>query len=495
MALQTKPKCGSKSQSCGYSCIEAKDTCHERLDKSVADGLLAAVAATGKPVSDLATATRNSFSNPGDLDKSFEELEAKYPAKKGLKATRESLGDQVTLWTVTHGATDGSSDTMRYQLLQTAAGSYTVSDSRLKEVTDVAKNAVWREALQAGLRSAAAADSRIEDIRNKTRGGDAKYVTADTLMSFLPASYGMLGGAMVDFASGGKILDLPKSRAWVADTTSSDYVIRSLVSKGLTDLEVKAASKVVSSEGPFRETLVYGNLSTDQERVAKLAGKMAFAHRRSMEGLEYIALGNASEQDEGQRLNRSETDKLFKLQDEAFVRQPKLSKAKAESELKAEASRWAKSQGFAPGGTNGFSAEATEAHDIAHPATHRLIGLNSDQIRKEFGNLVTKTGKPSLIAEEALVNAIEHLAAGDSLEASIQNGLRLARVQSRSGTDAEKAYVRTSKFANKIIDLIANKAFLDNDFTPIAQVVRDYGYISRTVTASGGNFNNSASGG
>jgi hypothetical protein len=190
--------------------------------------------------------------------------------------------------------------------------------------------------------------------------------------------------------------------------------------------------------------------------------------------------------------------RLWALEDEHLGRKPKKSVAAHEKELVQGAKDWAKEQGFTAGGVNGFSADATAAHDIAHPAAHRLIGLDSKSIHKTFGALKTKEGKPSLIAEEALVNAVEHLSRGDTLEASIQNGLRLARVQSRSengGSEEERVYTRSPEFARGIIDLIKNRAYKHPEYSRIMPVVQKYNMKSGTVTSSGADFTNSASGG
>lgn len=194
--------------------------------------------------------------------------------------------------------------------------------------------------------------------------------------------------------------------------------------------------------------------------------------------------------------HKAATKKLWATEDKQLGRTPsKQNRTALEKTLKDEAQKWAKSMGFSGEGVNGFSADATKAHDIAHPAAHRLLGLNSQQINQTFGGLKDPDGKPSLIAEEALVNAVEHLSRGDTLEASIQNGLRLAKVQSRDGTDEERAYVRSEEFARGVIDLIENRVYKNNEYSNLMPIVRDYNVISGTVTTSGADFTNSAAGG
>jgi hypothetical protein len=196
------------------------------------------------------------------------------------------------------------------------------------------------------------------------------------------------------------------------------------------------------------------------------------------------------------KAHREATKKLWAAEDKDLSRSPtKQSRKKLEKALQAEAQDWAKSMGFTGEGVNGFSADATKAHDIAHPATHRLAGMNSQQINRAFGDLKDANGKPSLLAEEALVNAVEHLSRGDTKEASIQNGLRLAKVLSRNATEAERQYVRSEEFARGLIDVIENRIYKNNEYSNLMPIVRDYNVISGTVTTSGADFTNSASGG
>jgi hypothetical protein len=194
--------------------------------------------------------------------------------------------------------------------------------------------------------------------------------------------------------------------------------------------------------------------------------------------------------------HKSATKKLWAAEDKALGRTPsKQNRKKLEDDVKAEAKAWAKSMGFTEGGVNGFSADATKAHDIAHPATHRLVGLDSPAINKAFGNLTDADGKPSLLAEEALVNIVEHLSRGDTSEASIQNGLRLAKVLSRNSTEKERRYVRSPEFARGIIDLVNNRVRKNNEYSNLMPIVRDHNIIAGTVTTSGSDFSASASGG
>lgn len=204
--------------------------------------------------------------------------------------------------------------------------------------------------------------------------------------------------------------------------------------------------------------------------------------------------------------HRKNTDELWSLEDADIGRKPKkLAPGVMEKQLKSEAESWAKEMGFTGGGVNGFTAEQTKAHDVAHPATHRLIGMKSDAINKAFGGMKNPDGSQSLVAEEAIVNIVEHLSRGDTLEASIQNGVRLARTMTRQHDSQGNAnptyskknadYVRSEDFVRGLIDITKNRIQLNDDYSNYMKVVRDSNIISNTVTASGSDFTNSATGG
>lgn len=147
-------------------------------------------------------------------------------------------------------------------------------------------------------------------------------------------------------------------------------------------------------------------------------------------------------------------------------------------------------------GANGFSLAQTKAHDVAHPITHELLNSSSKGIHSRLGALKQKDGKDSLIGEEAIVNVVEHLSRGDSIEASILNGLRLSRVLSRAPTETPEArnYVRSREFKNEIAKM-AHELYRHDNFSLYMRHVRETNRISGTVTVSGDDFTNSASGG
>jgi hypothetical protein len=163
----------------------------------------------------------------------------------------------------------------------------------------------------------------------------------------------------------------------------------------------------------------------------------------------------------------------------------------------AKAEKWANDKfGDFAQGANGFSLAQTKAHDIAHPVTHDLLGMNSDQIHARLGKMTDANGANALYGEEAIVNVMEQMSRGVSIEAAVLNGVRLARVMTRGGIGSAEAtkYVRSPEFAKELGSL-ASKAYRNNDFAPLIAHVRQSNRISGTVMAAGDNFASSASGG
>lgn len=176
--------------------------------------------------------------------------------------------------------------------------------------------------------------------------------------------------------------------------------------------------------------------------------------------------------------------KVASFEDKLYGRKPRNTATEADYTKKAEA--WAKSQGFKNDGdgVNGFSAKQAAKHDIAHPATHDLVGLDSKTLNSHFGGLKTKSGKPSLLGEEAIVNAVEHLSRGDTIEASVMSGVRVARMLSRDSTEQERKYVRSPRFLQDLSQL-TERAIRHNDYSSISKVVRESNWESGTVTQRG----------
>ncbi len=194
--------------------------------------------------------------------------------------------------------------------------------------------------------------------------------------------------------------------------------------------------------------------------------------------------------------NRKETTRLAKVEkaeDKLLGRKPGNVGDYKSYQQKSE--KWAtKTFGTVDAGANGFTLAQTKAHDVAHPVTHELLNSDSAGIHKRLGSLKQADGKPSLLGEEAIVNVVEHLSRGDTIEGSVLNGLRLARVLSRTGTDKEKAYVRSRKFKNELIKM-GHELYRNNNFSPLIKHVRQSNRESGTVLTGGGDFTNSASGG
>lgn len=175
---------------------------------------------------------------------------------------------------------------------------------------------------------------------------------------------------------------------------------------------------------------------------------------------------------------------VIEAEDKLYGR--KNTKTATEADYITKAENWAKSQGFKNDGdgVNGFSARQAAKHDIAHPATHDLVGLDSAGIHSYFGGLKTGSGKKSLLGEEAIVNVVEHLSRGDTLESSVMSGTRVARMLSRDSTKQEKEYVRSPKFLQDLNNL-GEKALKADNFGTITKVVRESNWESGTVTRAG----------
>jgi hypothetical protein len=195
------------------------------------------------------------------------------------------------------------------------------------------------------------------------------------------------------------------------------------------------------------------------------------------------------------KLDKEHAD-LDAAEDKWIGRKPTFGKVPKESEWKKRAQSWAKEMGFDGGGANGFSSEATKAHDIAHPITHEMIGMKSKDIVKHFGGVKTLDGKTSLIPEEAIVNVVEHLSRGDSLEYSINNGIRLARVLSRGITETDKGrqVIRSDDFGDKLTEL-AYKIYHNDNYSEYMKHARKANRVAGTTLASGGDYTNTTSGG
>jgi len=137
------------------------------------------------------------------------------------------------------------------------------------------------------------------------------------------------------------------------------------------------------------------------------------------------------------------------------------------------AEQFAKELGLPPS-ANSFSELQTRMHDIAHPVVHDMLGLSSKDIQKFFGT-------NDLIAEEALVNALEQMSRGAYPREAATNGVMLARSLSR-GTETASVY-RNNEFSSKV-EFLVHKMFQNPDLYRYLKVVRKANRISRTVTVA-----------
>jgi hypothetical protein len=193
-------------------------------------------------------------------------------------------------------------------------------------------------------------------------------------------------------------------------------------------------------------------------------------------------------------------DKIFeqldKKEDEFLGRKPgKVGDFKA---YEAKSEKWSEAKfGKFNAGANGFTLEQTKAHDVAHPVAHELTGMDSDKIHAYFGKMSDVNGNKTLHAEEAVVNAIEQLSRGASLEQAILNGARLARVTTRADANPNKehmTYVRSPEFMEKLSETV-HRAYRSDNYAPLMAHVRKSNRISGTVQKAGDNFSGTASGG
>lgn len=210
-----------------------------------------------------------------------------------------------------------------------------------------------------------------------------------------------------------------------------------------------------------------------EEQVAQVEAEHTFSVGLSKDDIKAI-----------RKEETSVSKKVQEVEDKLYGR--KNTKTATEAEYTARAEKWAESQGFKNDGdgVNGFTAKQAAKHDIAHPATHDLVGLDSDGIHSYFGGLKTASGKKSLLGEEAIVNVMEHLSRGDTLESSVMSGTRVARMLSRDSTPEERAYVRSPKFLQDLNSL-AEKSLRADNFGTISKVIRESNWESGTVTQAG----------
>jgi predicted Ser/Thr protein kinase len=169
--MNNKPKCTSKSQSCGSACIERHKVCRQKLTNA---GNLAAQMLLLR----YATAAQELASPLKRLELTFEQLQTKFPTegKQGIQTsthTQTATESGGVLHTLSQKAADSSGDLLNWQMLELNGQSYSISDGVVKEITNSRKGSNWQEAHFAALRCAAVsrtADSaliRDEDLSKK----------------------------------------------------------------------------------------------------------------------------------------------------------------------------------------------------------------------------------------------------------------------------------------------------------------------------------------
>jgi hypothetical protein len=291
--------------------------------------------------------------------------------------------------------------------------------------------------------------------------------------------------------SAGKNLSNPALREELTSLTDRAKELSAKSLKSNSYVGVVRNGRLVS-EDPARMAKIKEAKAIRKELIAKLEADESGLTSDEFRRLRVSRLGFKDDEDAHQKLDNLENDILGR----------KPGKVESFDTYNERASKWSEATfGKTTQGANGFSLGQTLAHDVAHPITHELVGMETKAINKHFGGLLDKSKKPTMIPEEAIVNVMEHLSRGDTIEASILNGIRLARTLSRSGnTGRSKAagaireYVRSPEFVKKLSDL-AHKAYKADNFAPLMGHVRKSNKISKTVTVAGDNFDNSATGG
>ncbi|NJM56234.1 MAG: hypothetical protein HC857_00530 [Synechococcales cyanobacterium RU_4_20] len=226
----------------------------------------------------------------------------------------------------------------------------------------------------------------------------------------------------------------------------------------------------------------------------KSSGNLVVQRERGNELIQWSEAGNATastlrarSKEKKKAIAREDAaaKELATAEDQLLGRKP--TKIGSLASYKTKAKKWARDTfGDDTGtGANGFTLEQTQAHDVAHPITHEMLGSDGPGINTRLGALRQKDGKPSLLGEEAIVNVVEHLSRGDSIEASILNGIRLARVLSRNQFEAEEArtYVRSREFKNELAKM-AHELYQHDNFSLYMDHVRVTNRISQTVTVN-----------
>lgn len=142
-----KPRCG-RGQSCGYSCIDPRDVCTDKVDQAIANAMLAAVQKY-LPKAGVDAGKAN-----------FEELESKFelywnePWKADKGFIKEDLGNGMSLERLVFRSDKGKGDDeLIVTIGRTADGrEFVLSDGLIKEYTAQKQGGIWREAVDAAIR-------------------------------------------------------------------------------------------------------------------------------------------------------------------------------------------------------------------------------------------------------------------------------------------------------------------------------------------------------
>jgi len=172
---------------------------------------------------------------------------------------------------------------------------------------------------------------------------------------------------------------------------------------------------------------------------------------------------------------------VIAAEDKLYERQPS---AKTVDQYKSEftdySTAWGVAQGLTIAGADPSRSSFSQrfaAHDITHAAIHEIYGGDSDAINADLGGIMTKEGKKSLLAEEALGSMVENLSRGMSPQLAVSM-LPDFISDLAEGDIGGPEYVKSSEFKHKLAQF-AVKALAHNDFGKISQIIHEHNRISK----------------
>ena len=438
-AKQTKPRCGA-GQSCGFACIEASDTCTEKLDGAISRAAVEALRSHATAA--LATVATESTDFRG---KSFDEVQSKFSAndaKHTIASTVVDHGEGITTQKVTLVASDGSGDTLTHTLLRMAAVPasdgveaqperiFTLADGAAKEYTDAAKHSYWNESRDAAIRAAISkppepTETKAVEPTSDKPNNEAALPTPDSYPKPLPFHY--------------SVKQLAQNPTTNKPEDPEEY--KAAFQHMFPDLAAKTADYMKTET--LRASQQDETYSRDSESVAAEDAKAAT---------------------------------LAVAENKLYGRQP-TGKTAAEynTELLGKAKTFALEQGFDNSHESQRVQDQLAAHDFSHPTAHLIFGGDSKAIYDKIGGGVTdKDGKPSYSAEEGIVAALEMLSRGASAPRAVAYAISFAGLLAGSFKDNDPDdHFQSQEFSNHVAAFVG-AAMRHPDFEQISQALRPH---------------------